>query len=123
MSFHVPEKYRVLEGAFSSNIEDGNNGLFVIPQGGYYFQCIVSDRMGWEHVSSTLRFKNSGISNNPSWDEMCYIKSLFWDEEDMVIQYHPAKSDYINNHPHVLHLWRPVNVEFPKPDSIMVGIK
>ncbi len=118
--FHVPEEARELR---YSHPKDGNNGIFIISQGGFYFQCIASDGMGWEHVSVTLRFKKSSNCNNPSWDEMCYIKNLFWDEEDTVIQYHPAKSEYVNNHPNVLHLWRPIGVDLPKPNSILVGIK
>ena len=54
---------------------------------------------------------------------MCEIKDLFWDAEDCVIQYHPPKSDYVNNHSHVLHMWRPTEGEIQRPPSIMVGIK
>ncbi len=54
---------------------------------------------------------------------MCFIKDLFWDEDDVVVQYHPAKSDYVNNHQYTLHLWRPTEGEMPTPPSIMVGIK
>jgi hypothetical protein len=51
---------------------------------------------------------------------MCWMKDLFWDETDAVVQFHPAKEDYVNCHPHVLHLWRSVEQVFPKPDKIMV---
>jgi hypothetical protein len=118
---HVPERYRIKDGQFRTNEYDGNNGLFLIPHGSFYFQCIASDGADWEHVSVTLRIKNK--YNTPSWDDMCYIKDLFWDEEDTVIQIHPKKSEYVNNHPYVLHLWRPSNGIFPTPDSILVGIK
>jgi hypothetical protein len=83
--------------------------------------CIASDGHGWEHVS--VHVKENGFSETPTWDEMCEIKALFWDDEDCVIQYHPPKSDYVNNHPNVLHMWRPVGVEIQRPPSIMVGIK
>jgi hypothetical protein len=73
--------------------------------------------MGWEHVSVSKK------TYTPTWDEMCYVKSLFWDEEDTVIQYHPAKSQYVNNHPYCLHLWRPTKERVPVPDPILVGIK
>jgi hypothetical protein len=117
---HTPEKYRIIDGKFASNKHDGNNGVFIIPYGSFHFQCVVSDGMNWEHVSVTLRHKN--IYNTPSWENMCYIKDIFWDKEDIVIQIHPKKSEYINNHPNVLHLWRPTNKEIPTPDSILVGI-
>ena len=125
MSFHVPEQYRFKDPShiLHSDQSDGNNGLFIIPQGGFYFQCIASNGMGWEHVSITLRFKKSTNFNCPSWEEMCYIKLIFWDDEDVVMQLHPKKSEYVNNHPYTLHLWRPIDQEIPTPLSIMVGFK
>lgn len=63
----------------------------------------------WEHVSV------SAANREPTWAEMCWIKGLFWSEEELVIQYHPPASVYVNVHRHVLHLWRPVGVEVPMP--------
>lgn len=57
----------------------------------------------------------------PTWKEMVYIKDLCWDGEDVVMQLHPRKSEYVNNHPHTLHLWRPIGQEIPTPPSIFVG--
>jgi hypothetical protein len=54
---------------------------------------------------------------------MCQVKAMFWDEDDCVIQYHPPRSEYVNNHQNCLHLWRPIGVSLPMPPSIMVGIK
>lgn len=54
---------------------------------------------------------------------MCKVKDLFWEPEDWVVQYHPAKSEYISNHPGCLHLWQPLNEKLPTPPSIMVGFK
>jgi len=78
-------------------------------------KTIASDQMAWEHVSVSLG------DRCPTWDEMCRVKNIFWDEEDCVVQYHPPKSDYVNNHPYCLHLFRPIGIELPKPNSIMVG--
>jgi hypothetical protein len=58
----------------------------------------------------------------PTWREMSYVKDLCWDGEDVVMQLHPKRSEYVNNHPHVLHLWRPVDAEIPTPPSIFVGV-
>jgi len=55
----------------------------------------------------------------PNWREMCFIKDLFWDEEDVVIQYHPKKSEYVNLHNNYLHLWRPIGVEIPTPKELV----
>jgi hypothetical protein len=48
---------------------------------------------------------------------------LFWDGEEVVIQFHPPKSEYVNNHLGCLHLWHPTRDKIPLPDSILVGIK
>lgn len=74
-------------------------------------------KTGWEHVSVSRR------DRCPTWDEMCLVKSIFWDEDDCVIQYHPPRSEYVNNHPNCLHLWRPIGVSLAMPPSIMVGFK
>lgn len=122
--FHVPEKYRVKEGYFKSGDQDGNNGAFIVPMshGTISAFCIASDGMGYEHVSVTLSHKKKLIKRCPTWEEMCVIKGLFWDDEDCAVQYHPPKSEHVNNHPYCLHLWRPIGIEFPVPDKIMVGI-
>lgn len=123
MSFHVPENDRVKTSKLATSYRDGNNGLFLIPCGTDYVQCIASDGMGWEHVSVTVRTKSRKITQTPTWDVMQWMKEVFWDDEDVVIQFHPAKSQYVNNHPNVLHLWRPIGNGIQIPDSILVGIK
>jgi len=118
MSFHVPEKYRVTTGRMSSDKSFGNNGQFIIRdiKLGVVMTTQASDGLGWEHVSCSMPHKI------PTWKQMCYIKSLFWDDDDCVIQYHPPKADYVNNHINCLHLWRPVDQEIIRPPSILVGI-
>lgn len=96
--------------------EDGFRAIFRV-KNNRDFCIIASWGGGWEHVSVSL----PGKERCPNWDEMCYIKNLCWRESETVIQYHPAKSDYVNFHPFVLHLWRPIGVDFPKPPPIMVG--
>lgn len=120
MSFHVPEKYRVKIGDMASDESYGNNGAFMImrpaSKGKLPIQlvCIASDGMEWEHISVSTRHRC------PTWDEMCFIKSLFWDGEDCVMQLHPPESEYVNFHPYCLHLWHPIGIEIPTPPSIMV---
>jgi len=67
--------------------EDGKNG------------CIM------EHVSVSLRRRC------PTWDEMSMIKDVFWEDDELVVQFHPPKSQYVNIHPNCLHLWRKVGWE------------
>lgn len=126
MAFKVPEKYRIksaLQGKFASDASYGNNGAFLIPTGNkmktYY--CVASDGQEWEHVSVTIRMGKK--TRMPTWEEMCKIKDLFWGPEDCVVQYHPPVSEYVNNHPHCLHLWRPIDQEVPRPAWYLVGFK
>ena len=121
--FHVPEEYRITAGRVASTSEFGNNGAFELPpiRGGRKLFCIVSDGMGWEHVS--VHVLDGKTLHTPTWSEMCYVKDLFWDEEDIALQYHPRKSQYVNNHPHTLHLWRPTDQTVPNPPSILVGVR
>ncbi len=44
-------------------------------------------------------------------------KDMFFKEDEIVVQYHPAKSEYVNNMPNCLHLWRPTNGALPTPPS------
>ena len=74
---------------------------------------------GWEHVS-IAPYKRS---YTPSWSEMCRIKDMFFHDDEVVVQYHPAKSEYVSNVDNCLHLWRPINETMPTPPSIMVGMR
>jgi len=120
MPFHVPEQYRIRNGRIGSDASFENNGAFVIPlMDKIKANVIASDQEGWEHVSVTIRDKN----RTPTWQEMSIIKDLFWDEDDCCVQYHPPKSDYVNNHPHCLHIWRDKINFLHMPPSIFVGVK
>lgn len=70
----------------------------------------------WEHVSVSVR------NRCPNWEEMCFVKDLFFEPEEAVMQLHPPKSDYVNCHPYCLHLWRPLHTQIPMPPSITVGV-
>jgi hypothetical protein len=108
--FQVPERFRVTTGRMATSAADGNNGFFVVPSqtlGDHRaMQIIASDGEGWEHVSVCVKVQS--FAYTPLWDEMCMIKDAFWGEEDVVMQLHPRKSNYVNFREHVLHLWRPV---------------
>jgi hypothetical protein len=74
---------------------------------------------GWEHVSIAPFNRRY----TPTWDDMCKLKDMFFYDNETVVQYHPAKEDYVNNIPNCLHLWRPLKETMPTPPAIMVGIK
>jgi hypothetical protein len=119
MAFHVPNEFRIGAGIFGSEESIGNNGAFEMKVLGYQLMLVASDGGGWEHVSVSI----PGRNHSPSWPVMCEVKKIFWDPEDLVVQYHPRESDYVNFHQFCLHLWRPVGVELPTPPTIMVGPK
>lgn len=105
---------------FSSK-EGDPYGFFIIPEhhaNGRDLKIMACDgaETGWEHVSVSV--PNS--SKPPSWDEMCKVKSLFWEPSECVVQFHPAASEYVNVHNGCLHLWKCVHTEFPTPEKIMV---
>lgn len=108
---HAP---RVL---ISKKALDGFQGEIQMPK--WKGSIIASWGGGWEHVSVSP-YKHHII---PSWDDMCYIKNLFWNEDECVVQYHPPKSQYVNMMPNCLHLWKPVGHEFEMPPSILTGLR
>lgn len=123
--FHVPNEYRnTKHPVVGSDNSFGNNGYFVIPHHrikNYVYIAIAADGMNWEHVSVSVTEIGKKQHRCPTWEEMCYVKSVFWDKEDCVIEYHPAESEYVNVHPYCLHLWRPTNQIIPIPPKEMVG--
>jgi len=131
MSFHVPEASRVTDGPMGTRPDEGQYGAFYVPspEPGWILAIIATDgaddatpeAVGWEHVSvNVIKGKQSRC---PSWKEMSFVKDLFWDAEDVVVQFHPRRSEYVNMHLNVLHLWRPTHVVIPTPPSILVGIR
>jgi len=109
------EPYRIRKGPLSSDDLHGNNGAFLIPgPEGATLKVVVSDGGNWDHVSV------SRADKTPSWDEMCFMKDLFFREDETVIQFHPAKENYVNFHAFCLHMWRPQFREIPTPPPIMV---
>ena len=121
MSFHVPNQYRFKSPGhpFHSTDADGNAGAFFIPFRTVVLKVIATDGKNvkpvWEHVSVSLP------NRCPNGEEMSFVKNLFWDDEDCVVQFHPPKSQYVNQHPFCLHLWRPVGKKIELPPKIFVG--
>lgn len=110
------ERYRMRGGPMPSSRFDGNNGAFSVPRRGVELRVIASDGLGWDHVSVSLP------DRCPTWDEMNHVKDLFFDADECVVQFHPPRADYVNDHPFCLHLWRWQEGEFPRPESILVGL-
>lgn len=111
----VPEKYRVTTGIMKSDASYGNNGFFIIPERGG-LKVIASDGEGWDHVSVSRLY----TTDLPEWDDMCFIKNLFWHPEETVVQFHPKQSEY-RGIAQVLHLWKKQGYEYELPPGIMVA--
>ena len=75
-----------------------------------HFVCGMNEG-GFEHVSVQLMARRL-----PTWNEMCVVKDIFWQDEEQVIQIHPKKSQYVNM-VEALHLWRPCDGDWGKMNS------
>jgi hypothetical protein len=111
----LEQLYSIFSGWITEKGEDGFAGYYETQ--GKKYRFIFSYGGGWEHASISVVDQK----RVPTWDEMCMFKDLFWLPEETVVQYHPAKSEYVNCHPYVLHLWRWMDGEFPKPPKNYVG--
>lgn len=119
-----PSKYvesrRIKAGRLASDAGFGNNGAFeIIDSKGTPFLVIASNELSWDHVSVSVL----GQPRTPTWEEMSFIKDLFWKDTETVVQLHVPREQHINNSPYTLHLWRPQFAEIPLPPPIMVGVK
>lgn len=94
---------------------DGFMGFYFDPVTQKKYAFVFSWGGGWEHASI------SQATKTPDWDTMCRFKNIFWKDNEVCIQYHPRKEDYVNMHKHCLHIWRPIDVELPTPPKIFVG--
>lgn len=96
---------------------DGGMAIITTPR--YSGSVIWSFGGGWDHVSVCPFRKNY----TPTWDDMCQLKEIFFRDDEWVCEFHPAKSDYVNNATNCLHLWKPQNEVMPTPPSWMTGAK
>jgi len=98
---------------------DGGNGVFrvrfVKPGVNVMLAVIASDGDDWDHVSVSHK------ARCPKWDEMEYVKRLFFRDDEIAMQLHVPPLDHINYCNNCLHLWRPQNHEIPRPPGIMVA--
>ncbi len=120
MNLEILEQYRIIKPPFASK-PGSTFGAFFIPSptDSKRKLMVVCAHMGvdeWEHVSVSLP------NRCPNWAEMSYIKELFWGEDETVVQFHPKKSEYVNNMPTCLHLWKHRDGH-QLPPTFLVGVK
>ncbi len=114
-------------------------GMFAIPHceqwqrvqfDAHYIVCAAdgedlpdgSGGSGWDHISVHVRQTKGKklIQSTPTWDDMEHLRSLFFDDDETVMQLSVPRTDHINVHPHVLHLWKPLHCAIPVPHKILV---
>lgn len=122
----LAEKYRVsIVSAYSSNTGD-RFGVFMLKRGKTLLKVIaceasVTKEMGlpaWDHVSVSAN--QAGKDCTPDWYDMCYVKKLFFEDSECVMQLHVPSEKHVNFHEHCLHLWRPADEKIPLPPQYMV---
>jgi hypothetical protein len=96
---------------------DETCGAFRLPSpiDGQALTILASSGDGWDHVSV------SRSSRCPNWPEMEFVRRRFFRDDETVMQLHVPVSEHINAHPNCLHLWRPQQLEIPRPPGWMVA--
>jgi hypothetical protein len=132
------EKARVRSGPWATTPDWGLNGVFILqaPSGAKLSigshsgdgkmvaldhsngeRHVVDALTGWEHVSVQVE----PATRTPTWDEMAWVKQLFWEPEECAVEYHPPASQYVRANPYRLHLWRPKHATIPMPSVSVVA--
>ncbi len=119
----LAEPYRVQAPGYESQYGDPY-GAFRIPYQQTTLLCLavsgetsradLGDEHAWDHVSVSLP------ARTPTWAEMQFIKSVFWNDNETVMQLHVPAAQHIDRHPYCLHLWKPLLIPIPRPPSIAV---
>lgn len=128
--YKVPEKYRAkLDKSSPYCIPEGElQGVFMIPKphaAKIIIYCVATpanELVPWDHVSVSIsHVKGKNLGRCPTWEEMCLVKDLFWDKDDVVVQIHPEEKDYVSQHHYCLHLWKKAGDNMEVPPSEAVG--
>jgi hypothetical protein len=123
INLNLLDRYRVRDPRPGMH-DDGDDtcGAFEIPSqtSTNFLRVIASVGAGWDHVSVSLQHRN------PYWSEMEYIRRMFFDPDEAVMQYHAPIRDYVDgsypgNCATCLHMWRPHDVPIPTPPKWMIG--
>ena len=110
-------RQKTIEQKMYGTIGDSKNGVFEIQckKTGKKLFIVASAGGGWDHVSISLK------NRIPLWVEMCFVKDLFFEPYETVIQFHPNIEEYVNRCKNCLHLWKNQNHVHELPPEWMVG--
>lgn len=121
----LAEPHRIQVPGYQSRFGD-SFGAFVIPHAatGAKLRCLAQDGrnsradlgndFAWDHVSVSLP------NRCPNWPEMDYVRTIFWRDDETVMQLHVPRDEHVNCHPTTLHLWRPLLLAIPRPPQAAV---
>lgn len=114
------ECHRTRHPAYGDSMPGKNVGYFEVPTPNGLLRILVSDgefpeEENWEHVSVSLD------ARCPTWDEMQRVKDMFWREDETVVQFHPCRQHYVNQHLYCLHLWRQRGKDHMLPPRSLIG--
>ena len=127
MIWHIAEPFRLTNAPGYETKPGDDYGAFLIPHAktGVKLQCLavsgaVSARdlgkeYAWDHVSVSLP------NRCPNWIEMDFVRSIFWTDDETVMQLHVPVKEHRNLHPNCLHLWRPLLFPIPRPPNDTVA--
>jgi hypothetical protein len=117
----APEVLRAMGVTDKDKLDPKRNGLFLLEFGNSNtlrgissLKVIASVGGGWDHVSVSLEYRC------PTWAEMQFIAELFFKPDECAMQLHVPAKDHINQHPFVLHWWRPRLKLIPLPPKSFV---
>ena len=110
---------RVVSGPLRSSPRHGVQGAFRLALNGQTLTVIASNGRDWiEYGLPSPAWEHVLVSTpvrTPTWEEMDYVRQLFWPDEETPVQFHVGGSAKKNLHEHCLHLWRPIGVKIPLP--------
>ena len=109
-------RWRIRTGPRASEDVDGWNGAFLVPIDGEMYFVMISDGMGWKHLS----ISNAQKKVLPTWTAMSRVKACFFADDEWAVQFFPAKEDYVNDHNFCLHIWMPLDEPMPHPSIVLV---
>jgi len=113
-NLRIHDRYRVKMN-LGTMLAPEYEGAFEFQYKGKLLGVVASNGDGWDHVSVSTK------DRCPTWDEMDYVKRCFFNDYETAMQLHVPASDHISYHPYCLHMWRPHDVEIPRPPNELVG--
>lgn len=109
------QRYRLDLPGYVRMPAESIQGAFLIPYADIQLRVICGVGEGWDHVSVSIK------GRCPTWDELNWIRKLFFLPHETVVQFHPPEAEYVNYHKNTLHLWRSHSQQYELPPKWMIA--